>query len=389
MKNSYAPLPLAAAAFLALLGLFALGAVWFFFTATTIEQDKLTGWPPLLRGESAAAFEKHYEKNLPYRDAAIAGWGAVRYGLFNTGSDGVVIGNDGWLYTAEEFTLPSQYETHLQHNLSYISQVRATLQKKGIALLVVMVPAKARIYPEHLGSIARPPAWDMLYETARTTLSMQGGFLDAAEIWGEIRHSQQLFMARDTHWSPAGAQLVARGIAAYLDRECPALPESAGSYYTIWQEEKSHAGDLLDFVPTGAWRKLLGPDDEPLNVYATEQEDTATTDLFATPEIPVALIGTSYSAHEGWHFEGFLKEALRSDVLNLADAGGGPMEPMAKFLRETDFAAATLKLVIWEFPERFLPLDYSEVEWPTLDTVSPAKTRQPNPCRIAPEGENK
>ena len=78
----------------------------------------------------------------------------------------------------------------------------------------------------------------------------------------------------------------------------------------------------------------------------------------------MALIGTSYSAIEKWNFEGALKSALQADVLNLADEGQGPLEPMAKFLKDTDFSRTNIKLVVWEIPERFITTSYGDVIFP-------------------------
>ena len=92
-------------------------------------------------------------------------------------------------------------------------------------------------------------------------------------------------------------------------------------------------------------------------------------DLFSSIELPeVVLLGTSFSADRRWNFDGALKQAFAVDIQNLAEQGQGPIAPMARFLsdylpdhlpnqlQESD----NLKLVIWEIPERYLSVAYSQ-----------------------------
>ena len=68
----------------------------------------------------------------------------------------------------------------------------------------------------------------------------------------------------------------------------------------------------------------------------------------------MTLVGTSYSANTNWNFEGFLKEYLETDVLNMADQGLGPLVVMDKYLENDAWKNSPPRLVIWEMPERYL-----------------------------------
>jgi alginate O-acetyltransferase complex protein AlgJ len=57
----------------------------------------------VVHGHASSAFESTYRRAALYRDDAVGLFGAVRYDLFGEGRHGVVVGNDGWLFTAEEF----------------------------------------------------------------------------------------------------------------------------------------------------------------------------------------------------------------------------------------------------------------------------------------------
>jgi alginate O-acetyltransferase complex protein AlgJ len=79
--------------------------------------------------------------------------------------------------------------------------------------------------------------------------------------------------------------------------------------------------------------------------------------LFGDEKIPVALVGTSYSANPLWNFAGFLEEALQTDVINAAEEGQGPFETMKTYLASAAFRDNPPELVVWEIPERYLVVD--------------------------------
>lgn len=344
---------MAAWVFLGLLGAFAASST------VQLAQHKLD-WtvestPSLLRGETAAKFEQSYNESVVFKEAATDFWGAIRYGLFRTGSKGVVIGEEGWLYTAEEFDTPAGFDENLKTNLAFIAETQKKLAAQGIVLKLLLLPSKARLYPKYLGSRTWPAKRAALREVALKQLP-PAMLIDALISLEQAKSSAPLFMRTDTHWSPAGAQAVAENVAAQV-KDVPLIP---GVFTTTLQKEENYRGDLARFVPTGWAQPYLGPEAEKLALWRTEAQGAA--DLFAEPEISVALVGTSYSAIEKWNFAGFLQQALQADVLNVADEGGGPMKPMRKFLKETDFSNTKIKLVIWEFPERFLPVKYEEAK---------------------------
>lgn len=78
-----------------------------------------------------------------------------------------------------------------------------------------------------------------------------------------------------------------------------------------------------------------------------DAEGDAGDALFADKQIPVALVGTSYSANPHWNFLGALQQALRSDVANYAEDGHGPLLPMLKYLQSDAFKNAAPQVVVW------------------------------------------
>ncbi len=71
---------------------------------------------------------------------------------------------------------------------------------------------------------------------------------------------------------------------------------------------------------------------------------------------PIALVGTSYSAEAQWNFEGALRQVLGCRVLNVSQIGRGAFAPMAAYLDNPAFKQNAPSLVVWEIPERLLPV---------------------------------
>lgn len=269
--------------------------------------------------------EKTYNEALPVAAPSRNFWGAAEYALFGEGRKGVVVGKNGWLYTAEEFSCPRGWQTNLAQHLAYINEVRRQVAGKGVALRILVVPAKARVVEQ----FALPSCRQVLYQIARQA---SGDVADLAQQLG--------YMHADTHWSPAGARKAAEALA----KQAPELPHM--SFTSTPLPSQAYRGDLLRYLPGVAWPA------EELERYSVSSATSLLDD--ATP--PVVLVGTSYSAKPEWGFDDALRLALQADVLNKADEGQGPFAVMEKYLNSADWQSTPPKLLIWEIPERYLVL---------------------------------
>lgn len=299
--------------------------------------DPLKDWHD---GSYQRGFEDRFASSLPTQDPAVSAWATLRWVLFGEAAAGAVVGRDGWLFTAEEFAEP----TEPRDLRSELAHAREALSRRGITLLPVIVPDKARMMVDHLPR-ARSDGFEQRYDRALRIIR------DSAHLLVDLRPAlsgPDAFMRTDTHWSPAGAKRTADAIAAALAGV--ALPQSDVRTETLGTE--LFEGDLLAFVPTGALQPLVGPKPETITTFRTEL--SGASDLFGDTGTPVALVGTSFSAKPAFHFEGFLKQTLQADVLNLSTVGQGPFVPMDRFLKDLDALSSPLSLVIWEIPERYL-----------------------------------
>lgn len=310
----------------------------------------------VLDGRMAHDFESHYDQAFPARSFGISLWAAIDYALFHEAQTGVIVGKDGWLYTDEEFKVDDGAAARVEGHLAEIARLRDRLAAQQVRLVVAVVPAKARVYPEHLRGRVPPALHAALYARARQALRENG--IAQADLLTPLsagKSAGPTFLRTDTHWTPRGAALAAQAIAGSARTLLPA-PDAPAAYATAAGAAVEHRGDLLNFLPLDPYFAWLLPPAE--RVAPPHTEGAAGGDLFGEAAAPrVALVGTSYSANPDWNFAGALEQALGEDVANYARDGLGPFEPLRRYLDSRDFATTPPQLVIWEIPERYLAVD--------------------------------
>lgn len=305
----------------------------------------------VIKGDLQTAYEDSFKAANPLKDIAVGAFASVRYGLLNEASPGAIIGRDGWLFTAEELEVHETFAANIQDAAARIAEVRDELAGKEVRLIVAVVPDKADIYEDRLG-LERPAL-------IRQRMARFNGYLDqigidridAAAALRAASAAGETFMRDDTHWSPLGARAVAQAIG----RRLGGADIARVNVETTAKAERPFDGDLLSFVPTGPFRGYFGPAQQTIRQFDTTVETAG--GLFGDAAVDIVLVGTSYSAKPEWHFEGFLKQALSADVLNMSAEGQGPFAPMDAFLASDVLKNTPPKLVIWEIPVRYISKD--------------------------------
>jgi alginate O-acetyltransferase complex protein AlgJ len=309
-------------------------------------------------GEITSAIESSYEDELPLRNPSGAALNALTYTLFGEGRKGVVVGEAGWLFSAEEYDWTPQSEENLKANLAYVGQVATKLRERGIALQIALLPEKADVYADHLLR-PRPAAHQGKYEKVRDALLATGASVpDIREPLRAASTKSAVFVPTDTHWSVAGAGIVAKQLAV----DFPAHELVAAAEFQLKPEAPvQHSGDLKRFIELGPFGSMLPQTDETVTpVVATAaggSVDDFLGDDTAAGAPGIALVGTSYSANRLWSFEPQLKQALGADLVNYAEEGHGPIAPMKGLIEKLEAGALDVKAVIWEMPIRYLDDD--------------------------------
>jgi alginate O-acetyltransferase complex protein AlgJ len=314
----------------------------------------------LADGSLTHAFGADFDNALWIKAPSVDAWAVASYGLFKEGRDGVVVGADEWLFSKEEFAAPD-LDGGIARAIATAKAAQTAARAHGAQFIVVVVPAKARMYRDKLGRYRWPPALNPAYDRFVAGLRGEGvPVVDLQPALAAARDARPTYLRTDTHWTPWGAQVAAGAVAAQvkalgLSSELPGAEISTISF----EPEADHVGDLINFLPLGPLGQALAPRPDrlskPVLQLAPASGDLLGADLLGGDDhTPVLLVGTSYSADERWGFAAFLEHALQAGIVNEAEKGKGPYAPLAKVLAGGDFAASRPSLVIWEFPERDL-----------------------------------
>ena len=300
----------------------------------------------VLKGTLTASFDHAYKTAMPHRDASIGLIGAARYVLAGEGRKGVIAGQNGWLFTAEEARAPIQ---SIDQSLDQIATIRRQLADKDVALVVVPVPAKTDIVAGQADAPELSSYMAHLYSDFMDGLRRAG--VDAVDTRPALlAMGPKAFFATDTHWTINGAKAVAQSIAA------SGLVGIGQAELTVeLLPTKKLAGDLVSYVTTDTLAPMIGLAAEKVTPFVANIAQTSDlSDLFGPQDVGIVLVGTSYSANPDWSFAEALKLSLKSDVLNAAAQGLGPVRPMMDYLASDALRDAPPDVVIWEFPLRYL-----------------------------------
>jgi alginate O-acetyltransferase complex protein AlgJ len=326
-----------------------------FNTDTAVETAQMSPMSVsgMLDGDVTKDLDSLYKKRLPHRDAAVGLGGNARFAIFGTGRKGVVVGNQGWLFTNEEFKEVSAAE--IANAVENILHVQSRLADQGISLLVLPLPAKADIYGEHLPIRMQSNTMAKAYDSLLVGLQTSDvATVDTKAYFLANKDGKEIFLKSDTHWSPTGAELASEATrVAMIKMNFTLEPEKIAvvpeNPVEIW-------GDLTKFITLPDYAASVGLKTETVALFRTEIEiDESGLDVFGTETSPpVMLVGTSYSANENWSFVDYLRQSLGVDVVNVAKEGLGPTVPMMDLLHGETLTQNKPKIIIWEFPVRYL-----------------------------------
>jgi len=347
----------------------------------------------VLNGHWTKAVETHYDDQFPIKRLGTNLWAALDYKVFNEGRPGVILGKDQWLYTDEEFDAVANGEQNEADNLAIIEGVRDTLKKQGTQLVLAIVPAKTRLYPEHIGDTKPSALHTDLYQQFHAQMNQAG--IIAPDLLAPLQGAKdkgQVFLRTDTHWTPMGAEVVAQQLSEAISQKTP-LSGDPQTFVTEAKSSEPYKGDLTNFLPLDPLFSNLLPKPDDLQQRSTnpaQTEGDGGDALFADNAVAVGLVGTSYSANPNWNFAGALKQALHSDVVNYAEDGHGPILPMLKYLQTDAFKSSPPQVLIWEFPERYLPAhnDLTEFDPQWIAELKKARDPQQNLAQNANQSES-
>jgi len=188
-------------------------------------------------------FSEYFEKSSPMRPLLIPKYTAFKlYVLGVTSVSSVIVGRDHWLFLGKETDRIDErryfmgahpfQESDLEQWRRVLTERERWLKQRGIAYLLVAVPNKSTVYPEHMPAAyprGRSTRLDQLYGFIKRH-APDFPLLDLRPAMLAGKKKRTLYWPTDTHWNDFGLDLAYRQIVRQLAARFPslqAIPEDA------------------------------------------------------------------------------------------------------------------------------------------------------------------
>ena len=287
------------------------------------------------------------------------------------GAEKVVIGHSGWYFYKPGLNyMLARQEIQDRSNetndpVAAIVHFRDQLAAHGIQLIVMPAPNKESIYPDRVTSRAESLRGIMAPGTKQLFARLREAnveVIDLFTVFGEVREQSAsgshnpLYLAQDTHWSPAGVALAAKSVARRLTELGWVQPGSVE--YAERPAPVQRYGDLVRMMQAPQIERNFKPETVPtVQVIRCD-----TNQLYKDEaEAEILVLGDSFLRvyqHDEPNAAGFiahLAKELKQPLMSLVNDGGG-----STLVRE-ELAARPVflqnkKVVLWEFVERDIGL---------------------------------
>jgi hypothetical protein len=188
--------------------------------------------------------------------------------LGDTGSK-AIMGREGWLFyrpdvrwvvepdrpdtSSEEgrWVEPAQ-GTDQDSVVRAIVHFRDQLKERGIKVLVMPVPGKPSIYPQKLSRMVGQDANRLSSPTLELIQKLSAQGVQVVDLFDRFSRARQekpgedLYLAQDTHWTPAGAEIAAEALAEKLRSLGWAPARTVDFTYRIVRVRRY--GDILEMI---------------------------------------------------------------------------------------------------------------------------------------------
>ncbi|WAH56465.1 cell division protein FtsQ [Pseudomonas silvicola] len=270
-------------------------------------------------------------------------------------------GCPGWLFLTDELRLNPAAMANARAKAQAVVSLQQALAKRGIRLLVAVVPDKSRIAARQLCTLARPAS--LAPRIVEWLAVLQAAGIAAVDLTPALHPlGDAAYLRTDTHWSEAGARAAAERVAQAV-QGIGFKPTPQQAFDLMPQANARRPGDLVHLAGIDGLPVSLQP--RPEYVAATQASASAQAsgdnldDLFGDDHLPnTALIGTSFSHNS--NFLGFLQHALNAPVGSFAKDGGEFSGAAKAYFGSPAFTRTPPALIIWELPERDLQTPYDQ-----------------------------
>ena len=348
-------------------------AILFSVGAVQMALDARRGeWPQsfdLFRQKPTVANLRAYERSL--EDASwlvkqLRPWMQyAQFVLLKDAGEKALVGRDGWFFYKPGVQYltgrarPSQTATN--DPVPAIRAFRDELAARGIHLVVVPAPNKESIYPERLSPRARGLRTAVCPQTRELLERLRAADVETLDLFRVFEVAKQqrspaadgpLYLAQDSHWSPAGVDVAARAVARrILERGWvkPGQVEYAGKDAPVVR-----LGDVLRMLQVPQIERSQNPE-YVASVQVVRRDngqpyrDDANAEVLVLGDSFLRIYEQDEPGAAG--FIAHLAKELRQPVTSLVSDGGASTLVRQELYRRPALLK-NKKVVIWEFVER-------------------------------------
>lgn len=294
----------------------------------------------------------------------------AQFAWLKYGGEKMVVARDGWYFFKPGLNYMlarpdiAKRENATNDPVAAIVDFRDQLAARGFKLLVVPVPNKDSVYPDRLTGRAQNLRSVMAPRTREVMEKLRVANVEVVDLFKEFREARQrndsehapLYLAQDTHWSPAGVNIAAKAVATRLKEL--GWADSGKNEYVERASQVQRIGDIVKMLQAPNIERTVQPE----KVAAVQIVRADNGQLYKDdPNAEILVLGDSFmriyqeDAPNGAGFIAHLAKELKQPVLSLVNDGGG-----ATLVREELCARPIYlrhkKVVIWEFVERDIGL---------------------------------
>lgn len=306
----------------------------------------------------------------------------------------VVQGQDGWLYPASELRALSvgrfwgpdaaavsrAAKPESADPLAAILDFQQQLNRAGLQLIVLPVPAKSVIYPEPLAQADGPIRWSDSVSAEGSRLDrwqrefydvLQQAGVDVLDLVPQFQKERLgagglLYCRTDSHWTPRGARLAADAVSEKIGN-ADWLRQMVRHESVIREGTLKVRGDLADLQPGVPSESESVP---VMSVTTAAGQPVSAVDRSS----PVVVLGDSHTLifHDpemfgsASGFVDFLSQGLGIPLDLVGVRGSGATTTRIELLRRRDRMAGK-RVVIWCFS--FREFTESETGWRKVPVI--------------------
>ncbi len=336
------------------------------YAAFSIERVAKVWWHHgILSGKYLRAYEGRLEKENSFVKKTRPVYQTFAWKVLKDPGEKAVRADSNFLFYRQDVDFlvkPAPWTVDsLDNPIDAVLDFKTELEKRGVDLLVVVVPGKPSIYPEFLNPV-------MYGLFGRKDFSLGLRFVDTLQTLGvntvnlypvlqnakmNDRTGDLLYLNTDTHWTPRGARIAATAIANQVKKmkvsmELPKLILTDSVVTAV------RTGD----VATMANLEYAFPD-QTVEAHQVKIAETGALLRSDFRKSKILILGDSYSRiyetdspmSAGWISQ--FAEEMQTPVASIVSDGGSSTLVREKLARRSG-VLKNKKLVIWEFVERDL-----------------------------------